>query len=169
MAAFNFFRNKMARNERGGNMKILLVEGPLLDKIGEREPQIYGKNGTREKLLCAFYEKAKSLGVETETVSEYCEGELAKILANAKCDGIVINPGAYTHTSVLLRDALLCSKIPFVEVHLSNIFAREEFRRKSYLSDAAVGVVTGLGSATYSAALEGLVNKISTDKETDLG
>jgi len=137
-------------------MKILLVEGPLLDKIGEREPQIYGEKGTREKLMSAFYEKAKSLGVEVEAVSEYCEGELAKIIANAKCDGIVINPGAYTHTSVLLRDALLCSKIPFVEAHISNIFAREEFRKKSYLSDAAVGVVLGLGSATYAAALEGL-------------
>ena len=137
-------------------MKILLVEGPLLDKIGEREPQIYGEKGTREKLMSAFYEKAKSLGVEVEAVSEYCEGELAKIIANAKCDGIVINPGAYTHTSVLLRDALLCSKIPFVEAHISNIFAREEFRKKSYLSDAAVGVVSGLGSATYAAALEGL-------------
>lgn len=137
-------------------MKILLIEGPLLDKIGEREPQIYGEKGTREKLTGAFYEKAALLGVETEAVSEYCEGELAKIIVNAKCDGIVINPGAYTHTSVLLRDALLCSSIPFVEAHLTNIFAREEFRHISYLSDAAVGVVCGLGTETYSAALEGL-------------
>ena len=139
-------------------MKILLVEGPLLDRIGEREPEIYGKKGTREKLLSAFSEKAALLGVETETVSEYCEGELAKIIANAKCDGIVINPGAYTHTSVLLRDALLCSKIPFVEAHITNIFAREEFRRKSYLSDIAVAVVTGCGTASYSVALEALVS-----------
>ena len=143
-------------------MKILLIEGPLLDKIGGREPQIYGGKGTREKLMNAFYEKAKSLGVEAEAVSEYCEGNLAKIITDAKCDGIVINPGAYTHTSVLLRDALLCSKIPFVEAHVSNIFAREEFRRKSYLSDVAAGVVTGLGSATYSAALEGLVSFIDS-------
>jgi len=137
-------------------MKILLVEGPLLDKIGEREPQIYGGKGTREKLMSAFYEKAKALGVEVEAVSDYAEGNLAKIIADAKCDGIVINPGAYTHTSVLLRDALLCSEIPFVEAHITNIFAREDFRKKSYLSDAAVGVVTGLGSAAYAAALEGL-------------
>ena len=128
-------------------MKILLVEGPLLDKIGEREPEIYGGKGTREKLMSAFFEKAASLGVETEAVSEYCEGALAKIIVNAKCDGIVINPGAYTHTSVLLRDALLCSKIPFVEAHISNVFEREEFRRKSYLSDIAVKVVYGLGTA----------------------
>ena len=134
----------------------MLIEGPLLDKIGEREPEIYGGKGTREKLMSAFAEKAKALGVETEAVSEYCEGALAKIIVNAKCDGIVINPGAYTHTSVLLRDALLCSKIPFVEAHISNIFEREEFRRKSYLSDIAVKVVYGLGSATYAAALEGL-------------
>ena len=137
-------------------MKILLIEGPLLDKIGEREPQIYGGKGTREKLMTAFSEKAKALGAETEAVSEYCEGALAKIIVNAKCDGIVINPGAYTHTSVLLRDALLCSKIPFAEAHISNIFAREDFRRKSYLSDIAVKVVYGLGSETYAAALEGL-------------
>lgn len=138
-------------------MKILLIEGPLLDKIGEREPEIYGGKGTREKLISAFNEKAAALGVETEAVSEYCEGALAKIIVNAKCDGIIINPGAYTHTSVLLRDALLCSKIPFVEAHISNVFEREEFRRKSYLSDIAVKVVYGLGTETYSAALESLV------------
>ena len=138
-------------------MKILLVEGPLLDKIGEREPEIYGGKGTREKLISAFNEKAASLGVETEAVSEYCEGALAKIIVNAKCDGIVINPGAYTHTSILLRDALLCSKIPFVEAHISNVFEREDFRRKSYLSDIAVKVVYGLGTGTYSTALESLV------------
>ena len=138
-------------------MKILLIEGPLLDKIGEREPEIYGGKGTREKLILAFNEKASTLGVETEAVLEYCEGALAKIIANAKCDGIVINPGAYTHTSVLLRDALLCSKIPFVEAHISNVFEREEFRRRSYLSDVAIKVVYGLGTATYSTALEELV------------
>ena len=138
-------------------MKILLIEGPLLDKIGEREPEIYGGKGTREKLISAFNEKAAALGVETEAVSEYCEGALAKIIVNAKCDGIVINPGAYTHTSILLRDALLCSKIPFVEAHISNVFEREDFRRKSYLSDIAVKVVYGLGTGTYSTALESLV------------
>lgn len=137
-------------------MKIMLIEGPLLDKIGEREPEIYGGKGTREKLMSAFAEKAKSLGVEVEAVSDYVEGNLAKIIVNAKCDGIVINPGAYTHTSVLLRDALLCSKIPFVEAHISNIFEREDFRRKSYLSDIAVKVVYGLGTSTYAAALESL-------------
>lgn len=137
-------------------MKIMLIEGPLLDKIGEREPEIYGGKGTREKLMSAFAEKAKSLGVEVEAVSDYVEGNLAKIIVNAKCDGIVINPGAYTHTSILLRDALLCSKIPFVEAHISNIFEREEFRRKSYLSDIAVKVVYGLGTSTYAAALESL-------------
>ena len=139
-------------------MKILLIEGPLLDKIGEREPEIYGGKGTREKLIAAFNEKAAALEVETDTVSEYCEGALAKIIVNTKCDGIIINPGAYTHTSVLLRDALLCSKIPFVEAHITNIFEREEFRHKSYLSDIAVKVVFGLGALTYSTALESIVN-----------
>ena len=77
-------------------MKILLIEGPLLDKIGEREPEIYGGKGTREKLISAFNEKAKALGVDTGSVSDYCEGNLAKIIVNAKCDGIVINPGAWS-------------------------------------------------------------------------
>lgn len=142
-------------------MKIMLIEGPLLDKVGEREPEIYGKKGSREKLIGTFLEKAKLLGVETEMVSEYCEGRLAEIIVNAKCDGIIINPGAYTHTSVLLRDALLCLGKPFVEVHVSNVFAREEFRQRSYLRDAALGVVCGLGTASYSAALEGIVSAIS--------
>ena len=140
--------------------KILLIEGPLLDKIGEREPEIYGRAGTREALIDKLIKRANELKVELEFVQDYSEGNLAKAIVNAKCDGIIINPGAYTHTSVLLRDALLAAKIPFVEVHVSNIFAREPFRHHSYISDIAAGVICGFGAGSYAMALEGLLNKI---------
>ncbi|MBP5434793.1 3-dehydroquinate dehydratase [bacterium] len=140
--------------------KILLIEGPLLDKIGEREPEIYGRAGTREALIDNLISKAGELKVELEFVQDYSEGNIASAIVNAKCDGIIINPGAYTHTSVLLRDALLAAKIPFVEVHVSNIFAREPFRHHSYLSDIAAGVICGFGTGSYAMALEGLLNKI---------
>ncbi len=140
--------------------KILLIEGPLLDKIGEREPEIYGRAGTREALIDNLISKAGELKVELEFVQDYSEGNIASAIVNAKCDGIIINPGAYTHTSVLLRDALLAAKIPFVEVHVSNIFAREPFRHHSYLSDIAAGLICGFGTGSYAMALEGLLNKI---------
>ena len=140
--------------------KILLIEGPLLDKIGEREPEIYGRAGTREALIDNLISKAGELKVELEFVQDYSEGNIASAIVNAKCDGIIINPGAYTHTSVLLRDALLAAKIPFVEVHVSNIFAREPFRHHSYISDIAEGVICGFGAGSYAMALEGLLNKI---------
>ncbi|MBR6245254.1 3-dehydroquinate dehydratase [bacterium] len=140
--------------------KILLIEGPLLDKIGERELEIYGRAGTREALIDNLISKAGELKVELEFVQDYSEGNIASAIVNAKCDGIIINPGAYTHTSVLLRDALLAAKIPFVEVHVSNIFAREPFRHHSYLSDIAAGVICGFGTCSYAMALEGLLNKI---------
>lgn len=140
--------------------KILLIEGPLLDKIGEREPEIYGRAGTREALIDNLISKAGELKVELEFVQDYSEGNIASAIVNAKCDGIIINPGAYTHTSVLLRDALLAAKIPFVEVHVSNIFAREPFRHHSYISDIAAGVICGFGAGSYAMALEGLLNKI---------
>lgn len=138
--------------------KILLIEGPLLDKIGEREPEIYGRAGTREALIDKLIKRANELKVELEFVQDYSEGNLAKAIVNAKCDGIIINPGAYTHTSVLLRDALLTAKIPFVEVHISNIFARETFRHHSYISDIAAGVICGFGAESYAIALEGLLS-----------
>jgi 3-dehydroquinate dehydratase-2 len=140
--------------------KILLIEGPLLDKIGEREPEIYGRAGTREALIDNLISKAGELKVELEFVQDYSEGNIASAIVNARCDGIIINPGAYTHTSVLLRDALLAAKIPFVEVHVSNIFAREPFRHHSYISDIAAGVICGFGAGSYAMALEGLLKKI---------
>lgn len=136
-------------------MKICIIEGPLLDKVGVREPQVYG-SFSRDDLVRITLEKGASLCMELVFSSSYIEGELAAIISDSKCDGMILNPGAYTHTSVLIRDAVLCSKIPFVEAHLTNIFGREDFRHRSFLSDIASGFVCGFGARTYAVALEGL-------------
>lgn len=136
-------------------MKISIIEGPLLDRLGVREPSVYG-NFTREELVKITEEKAGKLSITVEFKSSYSEGELAKIIADCKCDGMVVNPGGYTHTSIVIRDAVLCSGIPFVEAHLTNIFNREEFRHKSFLSDISSGIICGTGVFTYSLAIEAL-------------
>lgn len=136
-------------------MKVCIIEGPLLDKVGTREPGVYG-SFSRDDLVRVTTEKGVSLGMELVFLSIYIEGELASIIADSKCDGMIINPGAYTHTSVLIRDAALCSKVPFVEAHLTNIFGREDFRHISFLSGIASGFVCGFGLLTYAIALEGL-------------
>lgn len=142
-------------------MKIAIIEGPLLDKLGSREPEIYGGGYTRGDLEKKLREKAAQLNISLEFLSSYVEGELAGIIADSDADGIIINPGAYTHTSVLLRDALLYKKTPFVEAHFSNIFNRESFRKTSYLSDVANGFVCGFGPDTYLLALEALSGLLS--------
>ena len=142
-------------------MKIALIEGPLLDKLGEREQEVYGYGFSREDLERSLQKKANALGVNLEFKSSYVEGEIAKIITECDADGIIINPGAYTHTSILLRDALVFKKIPFVEVHFSNIFSREEFRKTSYLSDVAQGLICGFGEDTYILALEAVFISLS--------
>lgn len=144
-------------------MKIALIEGPLLDKLGEREPEVYGSGFSRQDVEEKLKEKASALGVEIEFFSSYSEGELAQIIAGCNADGIIINPGAYTHTSLLLRDSLLYASIPFVEAHFSNIFKREKFRRRSFISDLAEGVVCGFGVSTYGLALEAIFDQLSQD------
>ena len=109
-------------------MKIALVEGPLLDRVGSREPSVYG-DFSREDLEKAIVVEAQDLGVELVFLSSYIEGELARLIAECDADGMIINPGAYTHTSVLVRDALLCYGKPFTEAHISNVFSREKFRK----------------------------------------
>lgn len=142
-------------------MKIALIEGPLLDKLGDREPEIYGGGFSRADVEKKLMQKAESLGIEIVFLSSYLEGDLAKIIAGCDADGIIINPGAYTHTSILIRDALMYKKIPFVEAHLSNIFSREEFRKTSYLSDVANGFICGFGTDTYILALEAVFRCLS--------
>jgi 3-dehydroquinate dehydratase-2 len=143
-------------------MKILILHGPNLNLLGSRETTIYGQ-ATLDAINAALRDRAKGLGVEIQGIHQTnSESDLIDRIhaAAGKIDGIVINPAAYTHTSIALRDALLAAAIPFAEVHLSNIHAREPFRRTSYLSDIAIGVVSGFGAESYLLGLEGLVRRL---------
>lgn len=143
-------------------LKILLLHGPNLNLLGTREPAVYGST-TLAEIDARLQEKAKLAGVDLACFQSNGEGALIDRIHAAKNEGvgfIVINPGAYTHTSIALRDALTAVSIPFIEVHLSNVHAREEFRKHSYLSDLAVGVVTGLGADGYQFALEAAIKHI---------
>jgi 3-dehydroquinate dehydratase-2 len=134
---------------------ILVLNGPNLNLLGLREPNVYGHT-TLAEIDARLAALAKESRVELSTYQSNHEGELVDRIQAARTDGtdfIVINAGAYTHTSVAIRDALAAIKISFVEVHLSNVYKREEFRHHSYLSDLAVGVVAGLGPEGYEAAL----------------
>lgn len=136
--------------------KILVLHGPNLDLLGIREPEIYGRE-TLEDIDQRLVRLARAYGVVLECFHSNHEGALIERVHDAKAQGfafIVINPAGYTHTSVALRDALAGVKIPFIEVHLSNIHAREPFRQHSYFSDIAVGTICGLGSRGYDLALQ---------------
>jgi 3-dehydroquinate dehydratase II len=135
--------------------KILVLHGPNLNLLGTREPAHYGSD-TLAEIDARLHAKAKALGVECETFQSNAEVDLIKRIHDARKQQIgfiVINPAAFTHTSVALRDALAAVAIPFIEVHLSNVHAREAFRQHSYFSDLAVGVISGLGAMGYECAL----------------
>lgn len=143
--------------------RILVVHGPNLNLLGLREPEIYGSE-TLAEINAHLVEQANAASVELITFQSNHEGDLIDRIQAARSEGvafILINPGGYTHTSVALRDALLAVAIPFVEVHLSNIHARDGFRRHSYFSDIAVGLVCGLGSDGYRLALDHAIKRIS--------
>jgi 3-dehydroquinate dehydratase-2 len=136
--------------------RIQVIHGPNLNLLGTREPEVYGVTSL-EEIDAALAAAAKERGAEVECFQSNHEGVLIDRIHQAvrdHVDFIVINPAGYTHTSVALRDALAATAIPFVEVHLSNIYAREPFRHHSYFSDLAVGVVSGLGAHGYELALE---------------
>lgn len=138
--------------------RILVLHGPNLNMLGMRERSIYG-NITLEDLNVNLNTLAEKLDVELEIRQSNIEGELVTWIqgcASGDHHGILINPGAYGHTSIALRDALLAVALPFVEVHLSNVYAREEFRHKSYLSDIASGVIVGLGEHSYRLGLQAI-------------
>jgi 3-dehydroquinate dehydratase-2 len=139
-------------------MKILIVNGPNLNLLGGREPGIYGSE-TLEWINDALLVTAAGLGVALEFFQSNSEGELVDAIQGAAgaFDGIIINPAAYTHTSIAIRDAISAVAIPTVEVHLSNVHSREEFRHKSFIAPVAIGQIAGFGSAGYKLALEGLV------------
>lgn len=131
---------------------ILVLNGPNLNMLGKREPSIYGHytlaDIEKESVACA-----KDAGATAECLQSNSEAEIVTWIQETKADAVVINAAAYTHTSVAIRDALLARKLPFVEVHISNVYAREEFRHHSFLSDVAIGVVSGLGIEGYKAAI----------------
>jgi 3-dehydroquinate dehydratase II len=144
------------KKPRARGLKVLVLHGPNLNSLGSREPHIYGREALdaindRLKML------AESGGAELECFQSNHEGVLIDRVQEAKLRGIswiIINPGAFTHTSVALRDALAAAGTPFIEVHLSNIYSRESFRQHSFFSDLAVGTITGLGSKGYDLALQ---------------
>lgn len=139
---------------------ILVLHGPNLNLLGEREPQHYGKQ-TLEDIDQALKNIASAKSIKLETMQSNSEGDLVnkiQSLSNDKVDFLIINPAAYTHTSVAMRDALSAVKVPFIEVHLSNVYAREPFRHHSYFSDIAVAVISGLGADGYIAALNFAIN-----------
>lgn len=135
--------------------KILLLQGPNLNLLGQREPQIYGSTRL-EELHAEIVQQAEQLGHQLECFQSNAEYQLIERVHQALNDGtayILINPAAFTHTSVALRDALAGVALPFIEVHLSNVYAREPFRKHSYFSDLAQGVICGLGTQGYQLAL----------------
>lgn len=141
--------------------KILVLNGPNLNLLGVREPGIYGNSGLAE-INAGLKKIAEENGVELETFQSNAEFEIINKIHSAmgSVDYIVINPAAFTHTSVAIRDALLGVKIPFFEVHISNVHAREEFRHHSYLSDIATGVICGFGTDGYEYALRAAIKRI---------
>jgi len=141
---------------------VLVLNGPNLNMLGKREPAIYGKQSLNDIIVDLSLQAAEK-GIELQHLQSNAEHELIDAIHDGfqKVDFIIINPAAYTHTSVAIRDALLSVAIPFIEVHLSNVHARESFRKHSYLSDVATGVICGFGSAGYSYALDAAHTKLS--------
>ncbi|WP_432211243.1 type II 3-dehydroquinate dehydratase [Acinetobacter variabilis] len=147
---------------------ILVIHGPNLNLLGKREPEVYGYL-TLEDINQQLTAQAEKATLQLDTFQSNWEGAIVDRIHQAQQDGvqyIIINPAALTHTSVAVRDALLGVAIPFIEVHLSNVHAREAFRHHSYLSDKAIGVICGLGAKGYSAALDYVIEKIQSSKQS---
>jgi 3-dehydroquinate dehydratase-2 len=147
------------------NIKILVIHGPNLNLLGKREPGIYGLQ-TLSEINSDLEELAQKLNVELKIIQTNSEGGIVSFIGdNADwADGIIINPAAYTHTSIAIRDAISAVGLPAVEIHLSNIFRREKFRHFSYISPVATGVICGLGPEGYFLALEAIVKEINKRK-----
>jgi len=151
-----------AKPPTSDNGSILVLHGPNLNLLGSREPEIYGHT-TLATIHSAMSARASASGIQLESFQSNHEGELIDRVQSARDQGIrfiIINPAGYTHTSVALRDALAAVAIPFIEVHLSNVHAREPFRKHSYFSDIAVGLISGLGAQGYELALEAALARL---------
>ena len=145
--------------------KILLLNGPNLNLLGTREPEVYG-HATLASIEADLTKIAHAAGHELVAFQSNAEHALIERVHAARTDGtafVLINPGAFTHTSIALRDAFAAVKLPFIELHLSNVHAREEFRRHSYLADLAIGVVAGFGASSYRYALDAAIGRLSVN------
>ncbi|HMV21572.1 MAG: type II 3-dehydroquinate dehydratase [Betaproteobacteria bacterium] len=158
-------KREKSNSKKPDGKRILVLHGPNLNLLGTREPQIYGA-ATLSDINRSLARRAEAAGIALEAFQSNHEGALIECIHAAREQGIraiIINPAAFTHTSVALRDALAAVAIPFVEVHLSNVHAREPFRHHSYFSDLAIGVICGLGHQGYLLALEYLLNTLDND------
>ncbi len=142
-------------------LRILVISGPNLNLLGSREPEVYGR-ATLAQIEADLAQRGRAAGIEVQTFQSNVEGELVTRIQQAagEVDGLVVNFGGYTHTSVALRDALLAVGLPAVEVHLSNLHRREAFRRRSLTAAACVGVVMGFGAQSYRLGLEALLHHL---------
>lgn len=143
--------------------KLLVLHGPNLNLLGSREPEVYGRD-TLMDIDARLVAQAQAAGHQLSSFQSNAEHALVERVQQARAEGIdwiLINPAAFTHTSIALRDALAAVAIPFIEVHLSNVHAREPFRRHSYLSDLAVGVICGFGANSYALALEAALQRLA--------
>ena len=146
--------------------KLLVIHGPNLNLLGTREPEVYGAD-TLDEINQSMAQSARKNGIEVSTYQSNNEGDIVSVIQRAPgdtVDFIIINPAAYTHTSIAIRDAFLATDIPFIEVHLSNVHAREDFRKHSYLSDIAKGVICGFGKNSYFLALEAAITQLNSSK-----
>ena len=147
-------------------MKLLLIHGPNLNLLGVREPDKYGKENY-DDINKALYAYCFKINVDLEIFQNNCEGAIVTKIQEAlnNCDGIIINPAAYTHTSVAIRDAIAAVNIPTIEVHLSNVYAREEFRHKSLIAPVCLGQIAGFKSHGYKMAIEAMLEHLKQNNE----
>lgn len=147
-------------------MRMMVINGPNLNRLGTREPAIYG-NETLEQIMETLEEQAKGLGCEIQHRQSNHEGDLINWIqqAEADYDGVILNAGAFTHYSYAIRDAISSISLPAIEVHLSNIYARESFRHTSVLSDVVIGQISGFGSIGYELALRGLLHYLKGEEK----
>ncbi len=148
-------------NEGRNNLKVLVIHGPNLNMLGKREPELYGTT-TLDEINADIKTLGKKLGIVTETFQSNYEGAIVEKIQESMrtCNGLIINPAAYTHTSIAIRDAILLLDVPVIEIHLSNIYKREPFRHKSVVADIATAQISGLGVHGYALALEGMAGII---------